>query len=193
MGCPSDHGGISLGWGSGLYDPRPRPHLWRHRHSSIACHGHSGQAYRTGFTLAEWLCRTADRVDPSRVLGSYRRFRRGPSAPNSAIIRALLQRHQDPSIMRRFLARFSGPGASNRSKSWADSITTTSGFEFSVHTAGKHVPALSQPSPNPRDIVVIGRAELAAHLGLLEGDVDPTDSSKYGEGHDKHRPGADPH
>src|SRR5215831_15613612 len=36
--------------------------------------------------------------------------------------------------MRRFLARFSGPGASNRSRSWADSITTTSGFEFSVHT-----------------------------------------------------------
>jgi len=34
--------------------------------------------------------------------------------------------------MRRFLAGFSGPGASNRSRSWADSITTTSGFEFSV-------------------------------------------------------------
>jgi hypothetical protein len=36
--------------------------------------------------------------------------------------------------MCRSLARFSGPGASNRSRSWADSITTTSGFEFSVHT-----------------------------------------------------------
>jgi hypothetical protein len=33
--------------------------------------------------------------------------------------------------MRRFLARFS---ASHRSRSWADSITTTSGFEFSVQT-----------------------------------------------------------
>jgi hypothetical protein len=75
MGCTSDHGGISLGWGSRLHDPRPRSHLWRHRHSSIACHGHSGQAYRTGLTLAEWLCRTADRVDPPRVPGSYRRFR----------------------------------------------------------------------------------------------------------------------
>src|SRR5262249_38209864 len=137
MGCPSDHGGISLGWGSGLYDPRPRPHLWRHRHSSIACHGHSGQAYRPGFTLAEWLCRTADRVDPSRVPGSYRRFRRGPSAPNSAIIRALTTTSgpiDHWTRMRRFLVRFSGPGASNRSRSWADSITTTSGCEFSVHT-----------------------------------------------------------
>ena len=37
------------------HDPRPRSHLWRHRHSSIACHGHLGQAYRTGFTLAERL------------------------------------------------------------------------------------------------------------------------------------------
>src|SRR5262249_5890608 len=37
--------------------------------------------------------------------------------------------------MRRFLARFSGPGASHRSRSWADAITTTSGFELSVHTA----------------------------------------------------------
>jgi len=36
--------------------------------------------------------------------------------------------------MRRSRARFSGPGASNRSPSWADSITATPGFKFSVHT-----------------------------------------------------------
>src|SRR5215468_1679270 len=108
-----DHGGISLGRGSWLHDQRPRSHLWRHRHSSIACHGHSGQAYRTGFILAEWICRAADRIDPSRVLGSYRRFRRGPSAPNSAIIRALLQRHQDPSITGQGCAGFS-PGSADR-------------------------------------------------------------------------------
>ena len=65
----------------------------------LRCHGHSGQAYRTGFTLAEWLCRTADRVDPPRVLGSYRRFRRGPSTPNPAMLRALLQRRQNASII----------------------------------------------------------------------------------------------
>ena len=55
--------------------------------------------YRPGFTLAEWLCRTADRVDPPRVPGSYRRFRRGPSAPNPAMLRALLQRRQNASII----------------------------------------------------------------------------------------------
>ena len=92
MGSPSDHGSISLGRGSGLHDSRPRWYLWRHRHSSIACHGHSGQANRTGFTLAEWRRRTADRIDPPRVLGSHRRFRRGSSAPDPAILRALSQR-----------------------------------------------------------------------------------------------------
>src|SRR6478672_9307269 len=28
-------------------------------------HGHSGQAHRTSFALAERLCRTADRIDPA--------------------------------------------------------------------------------------------------------------------------------
>ena len=42
--------------------------------------------------------------------------------------------------MRRSLARFSGPGASNRSPSSADSITSTPGFEFLVHTGVLHVP-----------------------------------------------------
>ena len=36
--------------------PRSRSNLWHHRHTPIARHGHSGQAYRTGLTLAEWLC-----------------------------------------------------------------------------------------------------------------------------------------
>ena len=52
-----------------------------------------------GSPVAEWLCRAADRVDPPRVLGSYRRFRRGPSTPNPAIIRASLQRDQNASIV----------------------------------------------------------------------------------------------
>jgi hypothetical protein len=35
------------------------------RHAPIARHGHPGQAYRTRLALAEWLCRTADRIDPA--------------------------------------------------------------------------------------------------------------------------------
>jgi hypothetical protein len=30
-----------------------------------ARHGHPGQARCTSFTLAKWLCRTADRIDPA--------------------------------------------------------------------------------------------------------------------------------
>jgi hypothetical protein len=40
--------------------------------AEIARHGHQGQAYRTSLALAEWLCRTADRIDPARVCGPHR-------------------------------------------------------------------------------------------------------------------------
>jgi hypothetical protein len=40
----------------GLHDPRPRSGLRHRRHTPIACHGHSGQAYCTGLTLAERRC-----------------------------------------------------------------------------------------------------------------------------------------
>jgi hypothetical protein len=53
--------------------------------------GHPGQAYRTSLTLAEWLCRAADRVDPPRVPGPYHRFWGGASAPDLAILCLLLQ------------------------------------------------------------------------------------------------------
>ncbi|MCA6111502.1 hypothetical protein [Bradyrhizobium cenepequi] len=33
--------------------------------SVVARHGHPGQAYRTSLALAEWLGRTADRIDPA--------------------------------------------------------------------------------------------------------------------------------
>jgi hypothetical protein len=33
--------------------------------------------------LAEWLCRTADRIDPARVFGPHHCLRRGASAPDS--------------------------------------------------------------------------------------------------------------
>jgi hypothetical protein len=58
-----------LGQRSGLPDPRPRSHLWRHRHSPIACYGHSGQeAHHIGFTLA-------DTGFAERLIGSIRRYR----------------------------------------------------------------------------------------------------------------------
>jgi transposase InsO family protein len=47
--------------------------------------------------------------------------------------------------MRRFLARFSGPEASNRPPSSADSITTIPGFRFSVHTGAMRLSSSSSP------------------------------------------------
>jgi hypothetical protein len=43
-------------------NPRQGSHLWCRRHASITRHGHPGQAYRASLALAEWLCRTADRI-----------------------------------------------------------------------------------------------------------------------------------
>jgi hypothetical protein len=47
------------------YLVRDRERIYGRRHAPIARHGHPGQAYRTGLALAEWLCRTADRIDPA--------------------------------------------------------------------------------------------------------------------------------
>src|SRR3979409_1682243 len=82
--------GLSLGRGSRLHDPRSRSDLRHRRHTSTACHGHPGQAYCTGLTLAEWLCRTADRIDPARVFGPHRCAGRSTFAPDSKILRSLL-------------------------------------------------------------------------------------------------------
>jgi dihydroxyacetone kinase len=38
------------------------PLIELYRHTPI---GHPGQAYCSGLALAEWLCRTADRIDPA--------------------------------------------------------------------------------------------------------------------------------
>jgi hypothetical protein len=39
-----------------------------------ALHGHPRQAYGTGLAVAEWNCRTVDRIDPPRMFGSHHRF-----------------------------------------------------------------------------------------------------------------------
>ena len=113
MGCTSNNKGVSLGRGPGLHDPRPGSHLWHHRHTSIACHGHSGQANCTSLTLAEWLCRTVDWIDSARVLGPRYCLGRGTSAPDSKIIRRLLQLRQNASVIGQRCAGFS-PGSADR-------------------------------------------------------------------------------
>ena len=79
----------------------------------IAGHGHPGQADGISFTLAEWLCRTADRVDPTRVGGPHHCLWRGTPAPDSAIVCLLLQRDQNSPVIEQGCAVLS-PGSSGR-------------------------------------------------------------------------------
>ena len=44
---------------------RDREDLRRHRHTPITRHGHPGRADGISFALAEWRCRTVDRIDPA--------------------------------------------------------------------------------------------------------------------------------
>jgi hypothetical protein len=55
--------------------------------------------------------------------------------------------------MRQSLARFSASVSSFHAPSWADFITTTLAFRFSVHTAPRQLPSLLPPN---------GRSELTA-------------------------------
>ncbi len=66
--------GLSMGCGAALPHPRPGSHLRRRDHMPNARYGHPRQTHRVGLAVAEWLCRTADRIDPARVCGSFYRL-----------------------------------------------------------------------------------------------------------------------
>jgi hypothetical protein len=55
--------------------------------------------HRTSLALAEWLCRTVDRIDPARVCGPFHCFGRRASAPHSASLCWLLQQHQNVPVI----------------------------------------------------------------------------------------------
>src|SRR5680860_1412081 len=99
MGCASNNGGISLGRCPATPHSRSGSDLRHQRHTPIARHGHPGQTYCTSLALAERLCRTADRIDPARVCGPFRRLGRGASAPNPASLCSLLQRHPNAPVI----------------------------------------------------------------------------------------------
>jgi hypothetical protein len=52
----------------------------------------------TGLTLAEWLCRTVDRMNPARVFGPHHCLGQGTSAPDSNFLCQLLQFRQSASF-----------------------------------------------------------------------------------------------
>ena len=66
MDRASNNRGISLGWCPATPHSRSGLDLRHHRRAPTARHGYPGQAYCTSLALAEWLCRTADRINPAR-------------------------------------------------------------------------------------------------------------------------------
>jgi hypothetical protein len=126
-------------------------------------HGHPGQAYRTSFALAEWLCRTADRIDPARVCRPHHRLGRGTFAPNSEILRRLLQYPQNAPILEQGYAGFS-PGSANRCDQFTRNPGRTSSplrpclsFRYTQPTHLHEEPAVAvsrldaAPHPPPQD------------------------------------------
>src|SRR5258708_924659 len=172
---PSTRIGFSVHTGSALHDPRPRSDLRHRRHTPIAHHGQSRQAHCTSLTLAEWLCRTADRIDPARVFGSRHCLGPGTSAPNSEKLCGLLQWRENASVSKQRCAGLSAGSAIRRHKLTRPLGRTSSplrsGLSFRYTQAGKWlnrlgsecgrpppVPALKQVAgtrtTNARDCVV---------------------------------------
>src|SRR5712671_2215234 len=66
MDCKSDHGSMRLGTSSPLSDPRSRSGLWQCLHPTASIDGHSRPTNVATLPVAKWICRTADRFDPTR-------------------------------------------------------------------------------------------------------------------------------
>jgi hypothetical protein len=112
--------------------------------------------------LAEWLCRTVDRIDPARVFGLHHCLGRGTSALESKnhtpITTTPPERIGLCTRMRRFLVRFIRPEAFAHTRSLVDFITNTSESRFSVHTGRHHQDFLV--------FVAISMIDLASWLGV---------------------------
>jgi hypothetical protein len=96
------------------------------------------RAMGTSLALAEWLCRTADRIDPTRVLGPRHCLGRGTFAQNSQILRRLLQQRQNASVFAQGRAGFPGCSAIRCDQFTRHPGRTSSPIRpclsFSVHT-----------------------------------------------------------
>src|SRR5246127_362804 len=85
-------------------------------------------------TLAEWLCRTTDRIDPARAFGSHYCLGRGTSAPEVNFVCRLLQLRQNASVFAQGCADFPSD-SSDRNHSftthpWRTSSSLRPGLSF---------------------------------------------------------------
>src|SRR5215216_207618 len=63
----STHGSVRLGAATRLCDPGPGCLLWQRVHPPPSLSRHSRSPDFAALTLAEWLCRAFDRLDPAGV------------------------------------------------------------------------------------------------------------------------------
>ena len=115
-------------------------YLRRCGHSPITSHGHPRQDHRARFTVAELICREADRNDPSRVRRSCRRIGRAAFASDLKILRKLLQHRENAPLIGQGCAclAFRSAGRTHRvacSGRWtASSIRPNLSFQYTQPT-----------------------------------------------------------
>ncbi len=64
MACPAADRGIRVATGAAIYHSRSGSRLWRCLCPPASSDGHTRSTDRTTITMAEWMCREADRIDP---------------------------------------------------------------------------------------------------------------------------------
>jgi hypothetical protein len=101
LDCAPAHRGFSVGFSTGLSDPRSGPRLRSSRLPADARNGHPGQTYCTSFALAERICRATDRVYSPRMSRSSDHWRRSTPPSRTGNVRAILQRGAHAPVARK--------------------------------------------------------------------------------------------
>ena len=90
MDCSTTHRGMRLGAGPTVPHPRSRPRIWHGGHAAPPDARHQRSTDLAALALAKCLCRTADRLCPSRVHRPCRRAWRTAPSPPAAVVQDLL-------------------------------------------------------------------------------------------------------
>src|SRR6266852_992980 len=90
MDCKSDYGSFRLGTGSPLSDPRSRSGLWQCLHPTTSIDGHSRPTNVATLPVAKWMCRTADRFDPTGMPRPRCCVRRAAPPSRTAVLPEIL-------------------------------------------------------------------------------------------------------
>ena len=145
MDLAADPRSFSMGYRAALPDPRSRRRLWRSIPVVAECHGDRRGLERPALTLAERLCRTGHRFDPTRLPRSRHRPEQTSLAAALVILPGVLPPIPDPPLSER-IAR-SRAGCSRPTKARSSPFRRSA--DFIIATSGwlpEHIHALVQCS-----------------------------------------------